>query len=185
MEEREERYVILMEPPSDNAVLEELRFFTKKFGKRTLRKASNHVELVILTRRPLELLEEIMNRGLVVREVRNVDQTPPSCLEDALLSYVYFMWTERYWEAHEALENIWRQNKDNCLAGLINLAAALVKLQEGNIPSHVRIVRRAVKLLETCRNRRYIDHQCISDALKKALEEGGKPRLHLCLREAA
>lgn len=177
----ERRLVVLLKRGQDSS-LERLRELARRYGKRTVRRARDHVELIVLTHRPLDLLGELAREGYTILEARSVDDAPTPDLATALVDYAFFMWHERYWEAHEVLEGIWRQDKDPCLAGLINLAASLVKLQEGNLPSHVRIVKRAVRLLEHCRERDYVNGECIFGELERALKQGRHPRLHLCVR---
>ena len=60
----------------------------------------------------------------------------------------------RYWDAHEALEQLWRATTDVELAGLyrgmIQVAAAYVHLERGNLRGGERLLRKATTNLERC-----------------------------------
>lgn len=52
-----------------------------------------------------------------------------------------------YWLAHEELEPLWLQRRDDSLKGLIHLAAALVHLDRGNWPGAERKAASCARLL--------------------------------------
>lgn len=57
---------------------------------------------------------------------------------------------ERYWEAHEALEQVWRGKKGaerEVLYGLIKIAAAFVHAQKGEASTYFRLLEAALKHL--------------------------------------
>jgi Uncharacterized conserved protein len=61
--------------------------------------------------------------------------------------YVELFNRERFWEAHNALEGLWRETRNVTLQGLIMLAAAFVKLQEGRPDKFERMLKEALSLL--------------------------------------
>jgi hypothetical protein len=90
-----------------------------------------------------------------------------------------------YWEAHEALEQIWRSVPDEEEAkrvqGLIQAAAALLHRQRGNLHG-VRVVgEAALKNLEGRGHARVeFDTECFRDELAAALHDGAPaPRLRM------
>ena len=91
----------------------------------------------------------------------------------------------QYWDAHEALERIWRSVPDEeeakVLQGLIQAAAALLHRQRGNRHG-VRVVGEAS--LEKLAGRQHpaveFDVECLYGELARALhEDGPAPRLRL------
>jgi predicted metal-dependent hydrolase len=62
--------------------------------------------------------------------------------------YIDLFNKERFWEAHNALEGLWRQTRNAALQGLIMLAAAFVKLQEGRPDKFERMLKEALHLLK-------------------------------------
>ena len=94
----------------------------------------------------------------------------------------------RFWDAHEAMERIWRSVPDEdeakVLQGLIQAAAALVHRQRGN--SHgVRVVGEAAleKLAGPQHPAVEFDVERLYRELGRALHEGG-PAPRLTLRDA-
>lgn len=92
---------------------------------------------------------------------------------------------ERFWDAHEALERIWRSVPDDAEArvvqGLIQAAAALWHRQRGN-PHGVRVVGEAAldKLAGKQHPAVEFDVERLHGELACALHEGGPaPRLRL------
>ncbi len=62
---------------------------------------------------------------------------------DPIEAYVDLVKNQRYWEAHEALENLWSTNRRPILQGIIQVTAAQVKAQEGRLMSALRMLKRA------------------------------------------
>lgn len=93
---------------------------------------------------------------------------------------------ERFWEAHEALEQIWRSVADeaeaNVLQGLIQAAAALLHRERGN--SHgVRVVGEAA--LEKLGGPQHAAVEIDTERLRRDLAaalNGGRPAPKLWLR---
>lgn len=115
------------------------------------------------------------------RPVRSAPIDRPSCARRA----VELFNQGRFWEAHEALEEIWRfvvdEEEAKVLQGLIQAAAALLHRQRGN--SHgVRIVGEAAlaKLAGRQHPRVEFDTERLRADLVGALHGGGPaPRLQL------
>ncbi len=90
----------------------------------------------------------------------------------------------RFWDAHEALERIWRSVADEAEArvvqGLIQAAAALVHRQRGNRHG-VRVVGEAAlaKLAGAQHPAVEFDVERLREELARALEGGPAPRLRL------
>lgn len=98
----------------------------------------------------------------------------PRCAADA----VELFHRGRYWEAHEALETIWRSVPDEeearVLQGLIQAAAALLHLERGN--SHgVAVVGEAAldKLSGPQHPAVEFDTVALREELERALRRGG------------
>jgi predicted metal-dependent hydrolase len=116
---------------------------------RNARIASDHIELDVVAddEREVRLVERL---GLNLQEVRVIDmeRTINYDVHDALFKYVELFNKERFWEAHEVLEGVWRLNRDKGLQGLIILAAAFVKLQENNPRAFEELMTRAKDLIK-------------------------------------
>jgi len=56
-------------------------------------------------------------------------------LEEAVRRFVELARRERFWECHRVLEDVWRRTGSEAVRGLILLAAAHAKTQEGGDPS--------------------------------------------------
>lgn len=111
----------------------------------TLRIATGHVEIDIKTedlQAAVEAVEKAVGRVLEV-----VDITFEEAGGD-VERYVQLFNQERFWEAHVALEGLWRSTRDTTLQGLIMLAAAYVKLQEGNLERFETLLKEAIELME-------------------------------------
>lgn len=67
---------------------------------------------------------------------------------DAAFAYGVDCWNAGYyWEAHEAWETLWIESRDPVLQGLIQCAAACVKLLQGNRDAFERVRTRALARL--------------------------------------
>jgi len=60
-----------------------------------------------------------------------------------LQAYINLAGRQRYWEAHEVLEDLWSSERKPLLQGLIQVAAAQAKAQEGRLKPALRILNRA------------------------------------------
>jgi hypothetical protein len=67
------------------------------------------------------------------------------------VEYFRLFQEEKYFEAHEVLEGLWRETKDkkrDFYHGLIQLAAALVHFQKGNLHGAKELFRTASRYLK-------------------------------------
>ncbi|MGC9152873.1 MAG: DUF309 domain-containing protein [Vulcanisaeta sp.] len=112
--------------------------------------ASNHVEIDVRINDKKDL-DSIRQLGLEILDVVNIDVEDRASEEIsegyAIGKYVELFNEERFWEAHEVLEEIWRVNRDEGLRGLIVLAAAFVKLQEDEPDSFQLLMNDARRLI--------------------------------------
>lgn len=54
----------------------------------------------------------------------------------------------QYWEAHEVLEEIWKEDRQDFYKGLIQIAASWVHLQRNNRAGVLKVLPRALDYLE-------------------------------------
>ena len=102
--------------------------------------------------------------GAIPRQVRpNAEASAWATLGDAeLWAYAIDLFNARYyWEAHEAWERLWRVAAPGsaefaALKGLIQIAAALLKVQVGNEDAARRLASRGVALVSGAAKRRAI-----------------------------
>ncbi len=115
-----------------------------------VRVASNHVEIDVRINDKKDL-DSIRQLGLEILDVVDIDvedRVSEEISEDyAIGKYVELFNEERFWEAHEVLEEVWRVNRDEGLRGLIVLAAAFVKLQEDEPGSFQLLINDARRLI--------------------------------------
>ncbi|MCS7136792.1 MAG: DUF309 domain-containing protein [Candidatus Caldarchaeum sp.] len=139
------RYIVIAQnenqsPAHRRTLIEELR--SRGFNVIDVRVGSRHIEVDMLSQQPPSI------DGLKVTEVVEVG---PGCQEspyDCFRKAVRLFDSERFWEAHETLEGIWRTSKGvvkDFLHGLILTAAAFVHLQKGDERGFSSIVERATR----------------------------------------
>ncbi|GBC70269.1 hypothetical protein HRbin02_00033 [Candidatus Calditenuaceae archaeon HR02] len=84
---------------------------------------------------------------------------PRAAPDDRLVQYAAELFNdERYWEAHEVLENVWRGKKGaerELLYGLIKTAAAFVHAQKGQTAIYFRLLEAALKHLNRWEHEQY------------------------------
>ena len=75
----------------------------------------------------------------------------------------------RYWEVHEMLENIWRENGDCFIRALILMVIPYIKIQMGQYREAIKAYKRFLDY--KCReDKKYgIDLKCLKDEVKKLL----------------
>ncbi|MCE4602904.1 MAG: DUF309 domain-containing protein [Desulfurococcales archaeon] len=71
--------------------------------------------------------------------------------------------SQRFWEAHEELEEEWRLTKDPGLEAVIKAMAALAKAQEGRLDAALRIVSRIPQGLG-------VDRRCVEEMAARAYQ---------------
>ncbi|ACB40681.1 DUF309 domain-containing protein [Pyrobaculum neutrophilum] len=107
----------------------------------TVRIATRHVEIDVDAEDPpaaAAYVEQAVGRVLEVAAPEE---------GGGFIRYVELFNRERFWEAHGALERIWMETRDEAVRGLILLAAAFVKLQEGLPERFEHMLREALGLL--------------------------------------
>ncbi|GAB6947833.1 DUF309 domain-containing protein [Vulcanisaeta sp. JCM 16161] len=92
---------------------------------------------------------KIEGLGFRIMKVINIDleEDKEHNEEYAIRRYIELFNEERFWEAHEVLEKVWRKNRNEGIRGLIILAAAFVKIQENNLEAFGRLIVRARELI--------------------------------------
>ena len=112
----------------------------------SVRVAGPHVEVDVKTE-DLERAKEAVERIVGGRVVDVVDITFGK-VGGGVRRYVDLFNAERFWEAHNALEDLWRESRNPTLQGLILLAASFVKLQEGSPEKFERLMKEALALMQ-------------------------------------
>ncbi|MEN3047254.1 MAG: DUF309 domain-containing protein [Candidatus Caldarchaeales archaeon] len=132
------------------------------------------VEVDLRTEAIAEALGRLRTLGEVQYRVEvGVEEPGADPFERAVTLYA----NRRYWEAHEALEPLWRSSEGPeraLLNGLILLAAAHVKLQTGDVEGYFRLLGRALGRMEASGVREYrgLDVGAIAGAVRRVLGEG-------------
>ncbi|ABL87541.1 protein of unknown function DUF309 [Pyrobaculum islandicum DSM 4184] len=111
----------------------------------TIRVASSHVEVDVKTDDLETAVVEVERK--IGRVLDVIDITFEEVGGD-VEKYVELFNKERFWEAHNVLEGVWRKTREPTLQGLIMLAASFVKLQEGQLDKFERLIKEAIQLLE-------------------------------------
>lgn len=131
-----------------------------------VRISSRRVEVDVLTSDVNSVVSAVAKWAPIeyFREVAEV----PAPSEDELVKYAAELFNdERFWEAHEALEQVWRGKKGaerEVLYGLIKTAAAFVHAQKGETDSYFRLLEAALKHLNRWERGQYY---CINIELLK------------------
>ena len=99
-----------------------------------------------------ELLMAALQPMVKVEFARNLNAAPPHREEEDLYSEARALFNaERYWECHEVLEGVWRTKQGaekRLLQGVILVCAAFVHHQKGESDVALRILKRALELLD-------------------------------------
>lgn len=143
---RMKRFIVIAEnsgyKPSDGRkLIETLRIQGLKVVD--VRIASKHIEIDVLS------TETPILKGFDVLEVVEIGDRLIDC-DDAFKRAVELFNAERFWEAHETLEPLWRKAEGyekQLLHGLILTAAAFVHLQKNDTRGFHSILQRALKNL--------------------------------------
>lgn len=162
------RYILIAEnsglKPGDRPMLmEKLR----KCGLNVIdvRVATKHVEVDLLAE------EAPMIESLRIVESVEVAVTTVSDSYEVFRQAVELFDSERFWEAHEKLESLWRLSQGRVrktLHGLILIAAAFVHLQKGDENGFVSIMSRAAK--EIAQGERFLWSLDTSKVLQQVAE---------------
>ena len=153
------------------------------FQRVNVRVAASHIEISV----EVEDLDDASWRiqsvtGESVLEAKILGSDPPLGISEALLLYEDLVRRERFWEAHEVLEGVWRINRDEGLQALILTAAALAKAQEGNLIGALKITSRISRLAEGG----LVDVDCLRETVREAYEGGNAgARMLACVSRLA
>lgn len=87
-----------------------------------------------------------------IKEERNTHFQSIVKKEEILKTFIKLFNEERYWECHEKLEQIWRQERDarekDLLQGLILGSSALVHAQKNEVEVCLRMIEKSLAKLE-------------------------------------
>jgi predicted metal-dependent hydrolase len=141
------RYLLIAENPGFSVSHREelLRRLRAVLPVIAVRIATGHVEVDVKTddlEKAVAEVEKVVGRVLDVVDITFED------VGGGVERYVDLFNRERFWEAHNALEGLWRKTRNTTLQGLIMLAAAFVKLQEGQPDKFERMLKEALHLLK-------------------------------------
>lgn len=141
------RYLIIAENPSFSVShrVDLLRRLRSVLPVIAVRIAADHVEVDVKTddlQKAVAEVEKVVGKVLEVVDITFED------VGGGVERYVDLFNRERFWEAHNALEGLWRKTRNATLQGLIMLAAAFVKLQEGQPDKFERMLKEALHLLK-------------------------------------
>ncbi|MDW8083998.1 MAG: DUF309 domain-containing protein [Candidatus Caldarchaeum sp.] len=165
------RFIVLAEntgyvPADGRKIIEKLR--TQGHKVVDVRVATKHLEIDIQNDSPPTL------HGFIVHEVVEVGEKTVLNPEEEFRRAVYLFNRERFWEAHETLEPLWRTSKGaekQILHALILTAAAYVHLQKNDRKGFHSIIKRALKnLLTDHKVYRGIDLDDLRYKIKHAME---------------
>ncbi|MDJ0269345.1 MAG: DUF309 domain-containing protein [Aigarchaeota archaeon] len=196
MEGHVRRYLVItknnahLTPRDRGGVISELRERLRDSCRvADLRIASNHLEFDLFCgEHGLERTVSILNGLFGVVDVRNLsDEKDVMDFDEALIRAVGLFNEERYWEAHEALENLWRNTQGaekELLHGIILTAAAYVHTQKGEEDRFIPILERAYKSLLSWPEDSYrgIDVKALREAVKRLHDELAFHRITLTLK---
>jgi len=182
-------HIFIIEKPQNNIQInsnEIKKLLNKHYKLVSIRTSSNHIEILIhdkLENIDVKAIETVIKaKVLDYQKIEEKTNHRKKELPYSIKKFVEMFDQERFWEAHEILEEYWRNTKDDCLRGLINLAAAFVKLQEQNLEGHIKIIRNTKKLLQECKGiKNGINYDCIKEENKKAFKEQRFPKISTCI----
>lgn len=125
----------------------ELKSLLSCSGSRLIdvRVARKRVEVDLLTDDVQGVVSKLSSAA-PVEYFRMVGEAEPEPFENSLRLAVTLFNDERFWEAHETLENVWHREsgpRRAVLSGLIKLAAAHVHFQKGNVDNYFRLLEAA------------------------------------------
>jgi hypothetical protein len=118
---------------------------------RDLRVAKEHIELDVSIES--SMLDKLLNELKKIAPLYRYREISDNALrkEDAIKYTKILFNEERYWEAHEVLESIWRESngyEKSTLQGIILICAAFVHMQKGEDDIAYIILNRALPKLK-------------------------------------
>lgn len=109
------------------------------------------IDVFVASKPDFELLRSTLEPISQIEFVTDLNQAPrPKSKDAAIIEARRYFNAERFWEAHETLEGLWRVSSDGeklLLQGLILICAALVHLQKGEEAIALDVLGRASKQL--------------------------------------
>ncbi len=133
-------------PRDREHILSILRSF---FIAPNVRIGSKHVEIEAWDpdlSRAIEAIEKNIGR-IIEWKLIEEPEIPGAGGEQLIERYVDLFNQERFWEAHGALEALWRISRDKDAQGLILVAAAFIKIQENRLPEFIALAKKALEML--------------------------------------
>ncbi|MEM1977984.1 MAG: DUF309 domain-containing protein [Candidatus Caldarchaeum sp.] len=131
-----------------------------------VRVASNHVEIDVQSG------ENPILHGFEIIEVVELVEKTVIDRDAEFVKALELFNAERFWEAHEALEPLWKEAKGEektILHGIILTAAAYVHLQKNDRNGFHSIIKRALRALSAAPDRyRELDLRDMVDKMRKA-----------------
>jgi len=140
----ESRYLIIVSndeymPIHRKRIMEQIRAITGVDDRLNIRISRRHIEIDIETENIEKTIEKLIRSGYHVLEYSPIP--PPQPRRDP--SYLCrLLEQERYWEAHEILEDIWRETRDEDLRWLIMLLVSQIKIQMAQDEVAINILRK-------------------------------------------
>jgi len=163
-------------PERHRELLELARRLLQPLGCRVVdvRISSRRVEVDAFAAGP-EALVQALSIVAPLEYVRGVSGELVLPEEDLLLFAARLFDEERFWEAHEVLEQVWRSKRGKereVLSGLIKLAAAYVHLQRGRRDGFFRLLTAALGHLSRWGPARYwsIDVERLASDVRRLIE---------------
>ena len=123
-------------------------------------------------------VHEILEKLLAISPVADYDQIVESNMdkEDAIRRAKHLFDEEKYWQAHEVLEAVWKNSKGlerDILNGIILVAAAFVHEQKNETEICISILKRATAKFDKASGVHYgIDIDAIANNLTKIIATG-------------
>ncbi len=109
------------------------------------------IDVFVDSKPDFELLRSTLVPISQIEFVRDLNEAPRYKSKDATIAEARHLFNaERFWEAHETLEGLWRVSSGDeklLLQGLILICAALVHLQKGEERTALDVLGRAAKQL--------------------------------------
>ena len=127
------------------------------------------------------------NRGVLVEEIhRRLSRivAPSRPAQTSFLDFIQAFDRGDYWQAHEVLEDIWKEDRQDIYKGLIQVAAGWVHLGRNNCAGVLKVLSRALRYLEKypprCQGwdlgRLVADcHHCL-DSIRRQKDESVSPK---------
>lgn len=156
--ERRLRFLIRVMPKEE---LEDPQAFLKKIAKNLGISAVNpkitsygaiELDLFSQSKEDVILFEKIISPIFIVEFLRDLNERETYLDDDsALRQAVEFFNKERFWEAHEILEQVWRRKEGlekRLVQGIILTCAAYVHLQKREPSISEGIIKRALRMLQ-------------------------------------